>query len=84
MASETPVFSYHVAGKKTKHPRPKHDERNPVHGHNREGKIGEDFAKIIGIPGSGEQAVLDQAFSFPQRVEFLRVTHVVKKDSGDV
>src|SRR5262249_54056482 len=50
----------------------------------RERNVDEDFAKIIRIPGSCEEPILDQAFSFPQYVELLRITHVVKKDSGDV
>jgi hypothetical protein len=84
VAGETPIFSQHVARKKTKHPRPEHGERNPVHGHNRERNVDEDFAQIVRIPGSGEQPILDQALSFPQHVELLGITDVVKKDSGDV
>jgi hypothetical protein len=83
VAAETHVFSQHVAGKKPEHPRAEHDEGNPVHGHNRERNVDEDFAEINRIPGSCEEPILDQAFSFPQYVELLRITHVVKKDAGD-
>ena len=81
MARHRLILLDHVPNEETEDPRSVYRERYRVPGDDRETEVGEDLAEIVRIPGTGEQAILDQTGTNPQREVLLGVRNIVQEDS---